>query len=43
VPPGGASEYTHTEKTTVGLTTTDAGTVEQTTGISVTAEASFGF
>ncbi|MFJ9713357.1 RICIN domain-containing protein [Streptomyces sp. NPDC101234] len=40
---GGASDYTHTEKTTVGLTTTDAKTVENTTSISVTAEASFGF
>lgn len=40
---GGASNYTHTDKTTVGLTTTNARTVEDTTNISVTAEASFGF
>ncbi|MEU4930734.1 hypothetical protein AB0G54_30245 [Streptomyces yokosukanensis] len=40
---GGASDYTHTEETTVGLTTTNARTVEETTSISVTAEASFGF
>ncbi|OLZ71976.1 hypothetical protein AV521_08465 [Streptomyces sp. IMTB 2501] len=40
---GGASDYTHTEETTVGLTTTNARTVEETTTISVTAEASFGF
>ncbi|MBT2492923.1 RICIN domain-containing protein [Streptomyces sp. ISL-96] len=40
---GGASNYTHTEKTTVGLTTTNAKTVEETTSISVSAEASFGF
>ncbi|MBK3584983.1 RICIN domain-containing protein [Streptomyces sp. MBT57] len=40
---GGASEYTHEETTRVGLTTTNATTVENTTGISVSAEASFGF
>ena len=40
---GGASDYTHTEETTVGLTTTNARTVEDTTSISVSAEASFGF
>ncbi|MGW7064758.1 RICIN domain-containing protein [Streptomyces sp. NPDC054904] len=40
---GGASNYTHREVTTVGLTTTNAKTVEDTTSISVTAEASFGF
>ncbi|GAA1911347.1 RICIN domain-containing protein [Streptantibioticus ferralitis] len=40
---GGASDYTHTEKTTVGLTTANARTVEETTTISVSAEASFGF
>ena len=40
---GGASDYRHREETTVGLTTTNARTVEDTTSISVTAEASFGF
>ncbi len=40
---GGASEYTHRETTRVGLTTTNSTTVEHTTGISVSAEASFGF
>jgi hypothetical protein len=40
---GGASDYTHREETTVGLTTTNGRTVEDTTSISVTAEASFGF
>ncbi|MDF3287738.1 RICIN domain-containing protein [Streptomyces silvisoli] len=40
---GGASDYTHSEETTVGLTTSNARTVEETTTISVTAEASFGF
>ena len=40
---GGASDYRHREETTVGLTTTNARTVEDTTSISVSAEASFGF
>lgn len=40
---GGASNYTRRETTTVGLTTTNARTVEDTTSISVSAEASFGF
>ncbi|MFF9645308.1 RICIN domain-containing protein [Kitasatospora aureofaciens] len=40
---GGASEYTHKETTRVGLTSSSSTTVEETTSISVTAEASFAF
>lgn len=39
----GASEYTRTEGVTVGLTSKEAKSVEETTSISVSAEASFGF
>ncbi|GAA2208299.1 hypothetical protein GCM10009850_037570 [Nonomuraea monospora] len=40
---GGASEYTKTQEVRVGLSTTNAKEVESTVGISVTAEASFGY
>ena len=39
---GGAADLTESKQTTVGLTTTDAATVEDTASISVTAEAGFG-
>lgn len=39
----GTSEVTKREKVTVGLTTSTGTTVEDTTGISVTAEASFAY
>jgi hypothetical protein len=38
----GASDYTKTKQTTVGLIDTDGTTVEETASISVTAEAGFG-
>ena len=38
----GAADLTESKQTTVGLTTTDAATVEDTASISVTAEAGFG-
>ncbi|MFC8094701.1 RICIN domain-containing protein [Streptomyces sp. NPDC057301] len=39
----GTSKVTKTKKVTVGLTTSTGKTVEETTGISVTAEASFAY
>ncbi|MFH9298309.1 RICIN domain-containing protein [Streptomyces sp. NPDC017520] len=39
----GASNYTHTDSTTVGLTRTDSQAVQKTTGISVTSKAELGF
>ncbi|MER7989052.1 RICIN domain-containing protein [Streptomyces noursei] len=39
----GASNYTHADSTTVGLTSTDSQAVQETVGISVTSEAKLGF